>query len=76
MAVADKLRRSIDRMPVRMQEELLDYAEYLLSKVQREAETQDNQEWSRFSLANAVRGMEDEDEPAYSESDLKERFSS
>jgi galactose-1-phosphate uridylyltransferase len=75
MAVADRLRRSIERLPTRLQEEVLDYAEFLLSKTEREAEAQDHREWRQFSLESAMRGIEEKDEAEYSESDLKERFS-
>lgn len=76
MAIVDRLRRSIERLPARLQEEVLDYADYLLAKSQREAGAKDDQNWSRFSLENAMRGIEAADETEYSETDIKDRFSS
>jgi hypothetical protein len=49
-------------------EEVLDYLEFLLAKAERE-----DKEWSRLSLASAMRGMEDE--PAiYTIADLKVKY--
>ena len=56
-----------------MQTKVFNFAEYLLSKVEHEAEETAN--WSGLSLASAMRGMEDETSPAYSMAKLKAVFS-
>jgi hypothetical protein len=48
---------------------MLDYLEFLLTKAERE-----DKEWSRLSLASAMRGMEDEPE-LYTLADLKVKYS-
>lgn len=75
MAVVDRLRRSVERLPTRLQGEVLGYAEFVLSITERDAEAQDYREWRQLFLESAMRGIEAEDETEYSESDLKERFS-
>ena len=71
MAVIDKIQQYVQRLPKSFQAEVLDYVEYLLNKAQRDEE----KEWSGLSLANAMRGIETEDTPTYSASDLKVKFS-
>ncbi len=57
-----------------MQSEVLTFVEYLLSKSEQEEAQQDERAWSSMSLTFAMRGMEHEDTPQYSEADLKETF--
>ena len=49
--------------------QLLDFAEYLRAK----AEKDERKEWADFSLATAMRGIEEE-KISYSMHDLKETF--
>ncbi len=75
MAVADKIQRYMRRLPAASQAEVLDFVEYLLNKAEREAGRQEERDWSSLSLTSAMRGMEDEDAPTYTASDLKTVFS-
>jgi hypothetical protein len=59
-------------MPEFDKSEVLDFVEYLKSKKGRKVE--DSDEWSRFSLDSAMRGIEEEPSP-YGIEDIKERFS-
>ncbi len=70
MAVADRIQKYVEQLPERFQAEVLDYVQFLLSKVQRETLGQDRADWTVFSVENAMRGMEDE-EASYSENDIK-----
>ncbi|HEY0604886.1 MAG TPA: DUF2281 domain-containing protein [Herpetosiphonaceae bacterium] len=74
MAVAQQIQESVQRLPATFQAEVLDFIEYLLVKAEREALRQEEQEWSGFSLAAAMRDMEDEDDTQYTLSDLKVVF--
>ena len=66
MTLDEKIQQYVQKLPVSLQEELLDFAQYLLMK----AEQQEKEDWASFSLASAMRDMEDE--PAsYSLSDLR-----
>lgn len=73
MDVVEKINQAVEKLPHRLQAEVLDFVEFILSK--NEAETGENEAWSQGSLALAMQGMEEEDGPEYSVSDLKEAFS-
>jgi hypothetical protein len=78
MAVVDKIHRRVLVLPEPLQAEVLDFVEFLLSKVEVELQDDapdfDHFEWSNISLAMALRGMEDEEEPNYTMADIKEMF--
>ena len=69
MTLDEKIYQYVQKLPQSFQEELLDYAEYLLMK----AELQEKQDWTSLSLSSAMREMEDE-AVTYSLSDLRESF--
>ena len=69
MVLNEKIQEYIRKLPESLQEEMLDYLEFLLVKANRE----DN-EWTRLSLASAMRGMENEPD-LYTLSDLKVKYS-
>jgi hypothetical protein len=69
MVLSEKIQEYIQKLPPSFQEELFDYLEFLLAKAERE-----DKEWSRLSLASAMRGMEDEPE-IYTVADLKVKYS-
>jgi hypothetical protein len=75
MALAEKIQQYVDRLPAAFQAEVLDFVEYLLAKAERDAVRQEERAWSDLSLALAMRGMEDEDTPTYTLSDLRVEFS-
>lgn len=66
MIMNQKIQLYIEKLPPSYQEEVVDFLEFLLAKAAR----QEDLEWSRFSLASAMRGMEDEPSD-YSVADLK-----
>ena len=74
MVVAEKINQSVRRLPERLQTEVLDFVEFLLSKVNSDSAFQDDLNWSDVSLSFAMRGMEEEEGPEYVISDLKESF--
>ena len=79
MAMIDKIHRRVRILPEPLQAEVLDFVEFLLSrvspdKVQDEIQDLDDTEWANFSLTTAMRGIEDEEGPEYTLSDLKEQF--
>ena len=74
MAVSDRIHQYVQRLPEKLQAEVLDFIEFLLSKAEREDSDRDEREWSDLSLSFAMRGMEAEDSPEYTTSDLKESF--
>jgi hypothetical protein len=67
MTTLDSIHQYAQMLPDSLQQEVLDFVRFLLFK--REQETtpeQEEIEWSNFSLASALRDMEDEDSPTYS----------
>jgi hypothetical protein len=75
METIDKITQRIRRLPERSQKEVLHFIEFLLSKAGKIEEGIDTQTWSKFSLDQAMRGIENDDMPNYYESDLKEKHS-
>lgn len=75
MAAAEKIAQYVQRLPEKLQAEVLDFVEYLLQKAERETAEEEQHDWSDLSVSAAMRGMEEEDEPLYSDADLKQPFS-
>ncbi len=67
MSTVEKIQDNVQRLPTSVQAVVLEFVEYLLDKTER----QEEKAWSHLSLAGAMRGMEDEDTPDYTASDLK-----
>ncbi len=74
MAVAQQIQESVQRLPMALQAEVLDFVEYLLVKAEREALRQEEREWSNFSLAAAMCDVEGDDDAEYTLSNLKVMF--
>lgn len=73
MVVTHRIQEYVQKLPEPFQAEVLDFVEYLLWKAER-GEESDEEIWSDLSLAAAMRGMENEEAPEYTENDLKEVF--
>ena len=69
MTLDEKIYKYVQNLPRSFQEELLDYAEYLVMK----ADQEEKRDWDAISLSSAMRGMEDET-VSYSVSDLWKSF--
>ena len=74
MVIADRIHKYIQRLPGRLQAEVLDFIEALLKKAEQDDAVQNERDWSNVSLSLAMRDLEDEDHPEYSVSDLKTSF--
>ena len=75
MVVAERIHQYVQKLPASLQAEALDYVECLSSNLERETTQQGDRTWSSLSLTLAMRSMEDEEMPAYTTADLKEKFS-
>jgi predicted nucleic acid-binding protein len=75
MIAAEQINSKLQELPTLYQQEVLHFIEFLSQKAMREgeAETEDKL-WTDFSLAQAMRGLEDDDTPEYTEADLKEKW--
>jgi len=75
MVLSERIQQHVQKLPTSFQAEVLDFVEYLLAKAEREVVRQEGRDWSNLSLSFAMRGMEEEDTPTYTTSDLKVVFS-
>ena len=71
MTAAERIQEQVQKLPEPLQAEILDFIEFLM---QHQSMRKEDLDWSRLSLAAAMRDIEDEDLPIYDESDLKERW--
>ncbi|MCS6847512.1 MAG: DUF2281 domain-containing protein [Anaerolineae bacterium] len=69
MTIDERIYQQIQKLPRSLQEELLDFVQCLLMKV----EHREKQEWLSLSLSSALRDMEDEP-VQYSLADIKVMF--
>lgn len=74
MKMIDKITQRIKRLPENSQKEVLLFVEFLLSKSGVYEAGMDTQSWNKFSLDQAMKGLEKDDLPEYYESDLKEKY--
>ncbi len=72
MGLAERIVEHLRRLPEEAQAEVLDFVELLETRSKKSREGPEDA-WSSFSLAQAMRGMEDEEE-IYSRGDLREAF--
>jgi hypothetical protein len=71
MHVIEKIKKDVKKLPKKLQLEVLDYIQYLINKTDMSEQQSEKNEWTRFSLENAMRGMEDENSSLYSMDDVK-----
>lgn len=69
MNLSEKISTTAASLPESKQVEVLDFIEYLKLKTEKE----ESNHWTGFSIASAMRGMENEDSD-YSVADLKETY--
>jgi hypothetical protein len=75
MVVIEEINRRVQRLPEPLRAEVLHFVDYLLTQAERDDNRQEDRAWFDLSLRSAMRGLEDESGPDYSEADLRERFS-
>lgn len=74
MNAEEQITNRLQKLPQPLQREVLDFIDFLVQRMaQREAIDEDSK-WEKFSLAQAMNGLEDEDSPQYTEADLKEKW--
>ena len=74
MSTVEETVRLMKGLPHKLQAEVRDFVKSLRDRGDGEAIDQDR-DWMSISLFSAMRGMENEESPTYSSSDLKEVFS-
>ncbi len=73
MTTIQAIVQRLQVLPEPVQREVLYFTEFLQSRIKEHKETQHCESWSSFSLAAAMRGMEEEPSP-YTAGDIKEPF--
>ncbi len=73
MIVTEQIYDRLQKLPPMLQREVLNFIEFLTQKVAQGEVASEDFEWTRFSLAQAMKGLEDE-ETEYTEADLKEKW--
>jgi hypothetical protein len=74
MSTVEETVRLMKDLPDKLQAEVRDFVKSLGAGGDGKAVEQDR-DWMSLSLSSAMRGMENEESPTYSTSDLKEVFS-
>jgi hypothetical protein len=74
MSTVEETIRLMKSLPEKLQAEVRDFVEFLGARGDG-MDVEQDQDWMNLSLASAMRGMENEESPTYSPSDLKEVFS-
>ena len=74
MTTAQAIAQHLQALPDSVQREVLDFVEFLASRRRSHVTEEDGDvRWSDFSLASAMRGMEEEATP-YTPADMRETF--
>ena len=73
MTTSEIIIQQLKSLPEPEQREVLDFVEFLKFRRQKPTGRGEDVSWSEFSLASAMRGMEEEETP-YTLNDVKESF--
>ncbi|HLA27596.1 MAG TPA: DUF2281 domain-containing protein [Syntrophales bacterium] len=74
MNMSKEISEHVEKLPEVLQAKVLDFVEYLESKISRDNRRGvEDEDWSQLSLSFAMRGMEEECSP-YSIDDVKEKL--
>lgn len=74
MIVTEKINQKLEKLPIEIQLEILDFVEFIAQKAEKQNALEENWQWTDFSLAQAMKGLENEETPEYTEADLKEKW--
>ena len=66
MTLSEKISHEVQALPEAIQREVLDFVEFLKSRKR----PREDEAWTAFSLAQAMRGLEDEPD-LYSQADIR-----
>lgn len=74
MIVSEKINQKVEKLPISIQLEVLDFVEFVAQKAEKINAADEREQWAEFSLSQAMKGLEDEEIPEYTEADLKEKW--
>ena len=70
MSVKQSINQKLDSLSEKEQKQVLEFVDL----VHQRSCDQENDEWNQFSLEQAMKGVEDDNLPEYTEADLVERW--
>ena len=79
MLLIEKLESDLQKLPIDLQQEVMDFIEFLLAKVEWNAARQEEVEWSRAGLAYMMQRLDEEEREgalAYALNGLKQEYQS
>jgi hypothetical protein len=74
MTIKQVIQEKIDILPESKQEEVLNFLNSLIESQSEFHAQYENVEWAQFSLEQAMRGLENDLLPEYTEQDLKKKW--
>lgn len=74
MLTAEKVSIEIQKLPSSMQQEVLDFVEFLLYKNRDRGTRREAENWNSFSMSSALKGLEADEFPEYEETDFVEKW--
>lgn len=77
MILIDKLQSDVQKLPANLQQEVADFVEFLLAKVEQNSVRQEESEWYQASISYMMQRMDEEEgeeAPVYTLSDVKVRY--
>jgi hypothetical protein len=73
MTATEQITDRLQKLPPQLQREVLDFIEFLAQRVGQDEATSEEADWMRFSLGQALKGLDDE-ESEYTDADVKEKW--
>ena len=70
MSVKQSINQKLDSLSEKEQKQVLEFVDL----VHQRGFEKENEEWNQFSLEQAMKGLEDDNLPEYTEADLIERW--
>ena len=74
MSIKQIIQDKIDILSEKKQTEVFNFLDSLIESQHEYDRQQENDEWSQFSLEQAMQGLEDANLPEYTEQDLREKW--
>lgn len=74
MSIKQIIQEKIDILSEEKQAEVLTFLNFLIESQHKYDRQQHNDEWSHFSIEQAMQGLEDDNLPEYTELDLKDKW--
>lgn len=74
MQLNEKIEKYVAALPPSLQGEVLHFVEYLVARAEDEACQREIRDWTDLSLSLAMHGMEEETDPDYFLSDVKDKL--